>query len=467
MRRASLRKSGVAVAILIAALASAMALTAAAAVAPSDAEAATAAKKSAIKKTKKAVRKQIPGAGTPGLAAPAKRPKIKVSSCKTKGKKFRCSWAAKGEAPGLVPFRCAGKATVVSQGRKVKRIDPCENKLEQQAPLLAQPNAFEFGYFEDFNTHPLFAELAAGGADVAREGIIWKLLQPQAPSAGEDPQRAWNWGPSDALYRDFQAVGVRPIWTFSNAPCWAADPSVACAPGGAGFSPPSQAAVADYARAAAEIAKRYPNSAGIEIWQEPNGVKFWGARPDPARFSELVGQSAAAVDATGSGVAVISGGLAPGAASADKLEYGEFTRQAVSQGGILAADSVAFHAVTEVPFKPGADPTTGYLGRLRIQIETLTDALGAGGDSPPPVVLTQLSYSTVGYSEDQQAEALASSVEVAARIPGLSLVIVSRLLDEGDGSKVSGFGVLRPNGSPKPAYCALAATVGAPNPPGC
>jgi hypothetical protein len=46
-------------------------------------------------------------------------------------------------------------------------------------------------------------------------------------------------------------------------------------------------------------------------------------------------------------------------------------------------------------------------------------------------------------------------------------VIVSRLLDNGDGSKVQGFGVLRADRSRKPAYCDLARARGVANPPGC
>jgi hypothetical protein len=46
-------------------------------------------------------------------------------------------------------------------------------------------------------------------------------------------------------------------------------------------------------------------------------------------------------------------------------------------------------------------------------------------------------------------------------------VIVSRLLDNGDGSKVQGFGVLRSNGAKKLAYCELAAARGVPKPGGC
>ena len=135
-----------------------------------------------------------------------------------------------------------------------------------------------------------------------------------------------------------------------------------------------------------------------------------------------------------------------------------------------AADAVAFHAVTEVPFKPGADPTQRYLGRLRIQTQTLKTALAAHGLTRP-IVFTQLSYSTGAatfpYTEPQQAEALVSSYEVLRRIADVPLVIVSRLFDNGDGSKVQGFGVVRADGSRKPAYCQLAAARGVPTPPGC
>jgi hypothetical protein len=53
------------------------------------------------------------------------------------------------------------------------------------------------------------------------------------------------------------------------------------------------------------------------------------------------------------------------------------------------------------------------------------------------------------------------------RIVEVPLVIVARLLDNGDGSKVQGFGVLRSDRSPKPAYCELAAARGVATPPGC
>jgi hypothetical protein len=440
--------------------------------APAKAERPTAAeikrlKKKATKKVIKAVRKQLPTDSTPGLSQPDDRAEIKVRSCKQRKKRgvfagFKCAWIADGELPGLVPLLCRGTAIVKANAKKVKRIDRCENEAEVQAPLLASPHAVRFGYFESFDAvTDLWDELGASGADTVLHSLNWEVLQ---PTPGGSPA-SWNWSTYDTLYNQSVAVGARPIWNFIDAPCWAA-------PGGpcnaAATNPPAAARTGDYAAAAAQIALRYPQSVAVEVWLEPNGP-FWGATPDPGLFSSLVGQTADAVHATGLPVGVFAGGLAPGAASPDKQEFGSFLEDALAAGGIQRADAIGFHAVTAVPFAPGNDPSGGYLGRLRIQLQTLNSALAAAGIAKP-LSITQLSYSTNGadgYTDAQQAEALVSSLGVLQRIANVSVVVVSRLLDNGDGSKVQGFGVVRANRSKKPAYCQLAAARGVPTPAGC
>ena len=421
----------------------------------------------AEKKVTKAVKKELASGADPSLAPATEPATIKIRSCKQKkhsGKfaGFSCAWNASGQLPGVVPFKCDGKATVDAKAKKVKKLDRCKNEEELQAPLLATPHSVNFGYFETFDTlTDLWDEMAASGADTALLDINWESLQ---PSPGGAPS-SWNWAPYDPLYNNAVAAGTPPVWNLLDAPCWAA-PSGAC--NASATNPPASAHVGDYATVAAEIAKRYPQSRAVEVWLEPNGP-FWGAKPDPALFSRLVGASADAVHASGTQVAVFAGGLAPGSADPDKQEFGSFLKDALAAGGIERADAIGFHAVTATPFGPGDDPTGAYLGRLRIQLQTMRSALDAAGVSKP-LSITQLSYNSTGpgaYTEAQQAEAYVSSLNVFQRIANVSIVIVNHLLDNGDGSKVQGFGVLRANRSKKPAYCQLAAARGAPTPSGC
>ena len=423
-------------------------------------------KKKAEQKTKKAVRKSLPGARTPGLSKPPSPAKINVGCARSpkRGRPtaFKCRWNVRGELSGRVPVRCKGKATYKVRKQAVTKVSACKNREERQVPLLAAPHDVLSGYFEDFTTHHhLYHDLRAGGANTLLEGIGWPALQ---PSPGGAPA-TWNWAPFDAIYERALAIGVRPVWTFTNAPCWAA--AGHCNPNSP--NPVAEARVGDYAEAAAQIALRYPQSAGMEIWFEPNSANFWGATADPRAFSKLVGAAAAAVHATGTGVAVYSGGLVPGKSAADRHQMDHFLSEALAAGGVEAADAIGFHAVADVPFKPGHDPTKGYLGRMRINIQSLDSELVDAG-ATLPIAITQLSFSTAGpkpYTDDQQAEALVSSYEVLRRIADIPTVLVSRLLDNGDGSKVQGFGVLRRDGSKKPAYCELAAAWGAHTPPGC
>ena len=115
---------------------------------------------------------------------------------------------------------------------------------------------------------------------------------------------------------------------------------------------------------------------------------------------------------------LITGGLAPGAAASTKLEFGEFLAQALAHGGIETADAIGFDAVTDTPFTSPDDPTAGYLGRLRIQIQELHAKLASAG-AQRPIAILELAYSTSGdgaYSEDQQSQALSASLGVLRRI---------------------------------------------------
>jgi hypothetical protein len=425
----------------------------------------------AVKQTIESVRGALPRDRTPGLMASHRPIEIKVTSCKQHVERhrlsgFKCAWNAHGELPGRVLLRSNGVARLDGKARRAKVERPIENLTEHQAPLLATPHDVSFGYFEDFTKISGLYDAAspeATGADIIREGITWKVLQPTESA----PPSKWKWADFDEYYAKALAKGLRPIFTFRNAPCWAAAaPCVENAP-----NPPDPSHYDEFAYAAAQIAARYPQAYAIELFFEPNNENMWGRPPDPQAFSTAVGLAADAIHAVpGNTIRVYTGGLAPGEASPDKYFYGRFIADALDAGGVQHADVIAFHAVTEVPYKAGEDPTESYLGRLRIQAEWLRSAIAEHGLSMP-IAFTQLSYSTgdatYPYTEAQQAEALTASYELTRYIPDAESVIVSHLYDAGDGSKVEGFGVLRADRSPKPAYCELARARGVSAPPGC
>ena len=153
-------------------------------------------------KTKKAVKKSLPGARTQGLSKPPSPPKIKVGNCARSPKRgrptaFKCRWKVGGELSGRVPVRCTGKATYKVRKKKVTKVSPCKNREERQAPLLAAPHDVLFGYFEDFTTHGnLFGELGASRSNTLLEGIAWKVLQ---PNPGAPPRRGTG-RPYDSVY---------------------------------------------------------------------------------------------------------------------------------------------------------------------------------------------------------------------------------------------------------------------------
>ena len=398
-------------------------------------------KKKAIKKTKGAVKNELTEGTAAGLAEPASPPKIKVSSCKTKKTKFECSWSAKGEAAGRVPIHCSGTAIIDARAKKVKRLDPCNNTQEVQAPLLASPHPVGFGYFEDWATSPLFGKLKAGGAQLARVGLSWKALQPSPPTPSENPQTAWSWAGFDSIAAALKAVGVRPIWTFTDSPCWA---TPSC---GGESNAPNAANIPDYAKAAAEIAKRYPRVggdrglAGAErgqvLGRHPGSAEVLvDGRPDGRRGRGDRHRDPGDLRRPRSGCRV------PGQARLRRVHPPGGRRGRHPEGGGESASTPSTRcrsrpATTRRPAtSAGSDPGRGDPGRAR-------DAAARRSRSRS----TQLSYSTLDYTEAQQAEALTSSLALASKLAGVPTVIVSRLLDNGDGSKVSGFGVLNPNGT--------------------
>jgi hypothetical protein len=321
-------------------------------------------------------------------------------------------------------------------------------------PAPADPAQF-FGFTDNAVTESQIsaardAELTAPqGADAVRITFSWRWHERTRGNV--------DWSKFDAIYTEMMARGIRPIWTILGAPEWAWEAGRTC-PAGNCWWPVARENYGDLRRIATQLVQRYPRTAAIEFWNEPN--HGWNDQPalDPARYTEMLGEVHAAVKAAAPEVPVL-GGVLSGNQVTDALnisltDYLSAMYQAGAKGKM---DGLAVHAY---PCRICA-PFDLYYQRLKIQ--QARDVRDAHGDAATPLWITESGVSASGPSrltEEQQATHLVETYRALKAEPGVKAIMLYTLLDpEGVDAATNiegGYGILRADGSQKPAYCALA-----------
>ncbi len=376
-------------------------------------------------------------------------------------RRWVCEWRAEGTWPGDVPYRCAGEA-LWNRERTRWRVDRCRNRLQPEAPLLDVPTDLAFGYNDDWIALGKYAPpelldlLEQSGAEVARTGLIWWRVE-GAPGARD-------WQVSDTLYERLLARGIKPLWTIIDAPCWAQPNPGACNNGDNQLRPSPQHydEMADFAVAAA---KRYPESVGIEVWNEPNYPMFWGGWPEPERYAEMLKEVATALHQRVPGMPVVSAGLSPHSDTDQKaIGYRNFLERMYELGAAQEADAIGLH-----PY-PGVGPGEDYVADVRVHLGKVQEVMQRFGDAATPLWVTEFGVSTGGdhaFDPAAQGRALVELYELFRRVAGVELAVAHRFVaDGGIDLPVDAFGVLDRDLAPKPAYCDLARARGY-SPPVC
>jgi hypothetical protein len=386
---------------------------------------------------------------------------LKISKCgprKRSGKldysKWICMWRAEGVYPGEVPYHCAGKAVWKRKGNRW-RVDRCENRLQPMAPLLdtAGPPPV-FGFNDNWLTQSVAAVdlLQDSGAAIARTGLPWSWV--------ESPRGTYNWANIDPLYNRLRARGIKPLWALVDSPCFAQPDPAACTAGEKNL-PPAGQFYDEMAEFAVAAARRYPDSAGFEVWNEPNYPKFWGGKaPDPAAYSDMLKTVADALHSQVPGTTVVSAGLSPHADTdtSGSIGFRDFLIKMYERGAAQRVDAIGIH-----PY-PGVGPEDDYLGDVRVYLGKVQNVMDRYGDGARPLWATEFGASTTGehpYAPAVAGEAITKLLEMFRRIRGIELAVVHRFVEEPAlGGREAGFGVLNKNLTPKPAFCHLAAVRG-------
>lgn len=288
------------------------------------------------------------------------------------------------------------------------------------------------------------ARNAAVGANVIRYTVNWDYVEPR--------RGQFNWHGYDPLYRAALAHHIRPVLIVGFAPQWARPLDLSCGAAAAHcHNPPDANHDADWSSFVSTLVKRYPKAAAVEIWNEPNLVSFWRSGPDPGRYAQLVDLAYSAVKAEEPSMPVLAGSLNNLQNSYDaSIPYQQYLEAFLDQKPRF--DGLSIHDYAIAGDSPDWFTETLDIARKELDAHVL-DAT--------PLWVTELGATTTGrYAVDPttQATQIVGWLRTLAARPDVRAAIVHTVIPAPTGptSDEYGYALMNSDGTPKPAYCALA-----------
>ncbi len=283
--------------------------------------------------------------------------------------------------------------------------------------------------------------MASTGAQWLRVGLGWGHIE-RSPGV-------YDWGPTDRLVLGARRRGMSVVAVVASAPSWDSAPGChqyECAPG-------DPVPFANFVRTAAS---RYA-PLGVrhwEIWNEPNHVQFWGPRPDPVAYTELLRRASLALHAVDPGLTVITGGLSPAPDRGGEIAPLTFLERVYELGGGPYFDAVAAH-----PYQFPAPPTVPSDTNAFLQTKQIHELMDRFGDGAKKVWGTEVGAPTRGpdsVSETDQAEWVRQYYNTWNSWSFTGPLLWFEARDKGRGNNLEdSFGLVRSDRTPKPALAAF------------
>ena len=242
---------------------------------------------------------------------------------------------------------CTGGASTAAPGRPSRTTAP--SSTTSSAPATPAPTAparprftvtgsragFAHGFELVRRESPADVEadldlMASTGAQWLRASITWGSIE-LSPGT-------YDWTGTDRVVQGALDRGLSVLAVISSAPGWDRKPGCVtdeCAPKDPG----------PYAAFVRVAVQRYA-PLGVhawEIWNEPNQAAFWGPRPDPVAYTDLLERASSAIHEVDQGATVLNGGLAPAADRGWEISPLTFLRRIYELGGGPYIDAVAHH----------------------------------------------------------------------------------------------------------------------------
>lgn len=302
---------------------------------------------------------------------------------------------------------------------------------------------------------PAGAHAADIGLNLPGGGAALNLVS-TASSVGGGTQRVFvTWDgsaqPSAQTIADYRAIvsrlngsGLKPMFVVTGT----------SAPGN----------VNAYASYVGALAKAYGGDvAAWEIWNEPDEAIWWGqAGGDPALYASLLKATYPLVHPY---APVFVGGL-----TGNNYVFLQGVYSALGGNSAGAFDGVATHTDTACSIVPPSSFYRNPDGRISqfsfLGLREVHAVMQRYGDGTKPLWITELGWSTStavcdggmwkgqkagGVSEDDQAKFLAMAWHCLKDYPYVQNALWFNLADHGGDEPANRFGLLRPDGSAKPA----------------
>jgi hypothetical protein len=302
------------------------------------------------------------------------------------------------------------------------------------------------------------------GASRVRVNLIWShAMSPAAAKAKRRPQNlTYDFSNLERLYADATRHGLKlQVSLTGTAPRWATSNKKI------GYTGPNAGAFAHFARAAATaFAGRIDR---WSIWNEPNWHRLLQpTKKAPQLYRALFRKGSAAIRAADPGAAVLIGEMMPGRNSRASTPVLSFLRRvACSSCGRLVANGFALHPYffAGPPKRARASDRNiveiGTIPRLTRELDRLRARrkLVTPGGGKMPVYLTEFGYFTTGpvrVSRKQHATWMRQAWQLVKRNKRVKQLLQYQLVDPWPRNVRWRTAVLNRDGSPRPAYDALA-----------
>jgi hypothetical protein len=316
------------------------------------------------------------------------------------------------------------------------------------------------------------AEAISTGAKTVRIFALWKDFEPNArgqyPSADVNLTNLSN--TFDDAIRKLNAAGAKPMFVVTEAPSWAngsADVNI----------PPSNPAdFGDFLKRFSAHNRSVGSVAGYEVWNEPDENQFWHPAPDATQYTALLKAAYSGIKAGDPAATVVAGPMTGN-------DY-QWLQNLYTAGAKGSFDVVGVHTDTAC-LDRGPDEfyrEDGKLARFTfLGYRTVHDVMSANGDGDKPIWMSELGWSSTnggptsctrgqwagqkpsGVSDANQATFLTKAYSCLANDPYVTQALWFTMRDTTGESvdELNHYGLVRPDGSAKPALAAFKAVVAA------